>query len=331
MDRAPDTRSELLSLDRSKSGILRGVAILLVLLGHTGLVRMGGAGGVALFLLLSGYGLNSSCEQRGLGEFWQRRLRKVWLPYLFVGVLDVLVLKPRGAGAVLCTLLGLDLGLHADATMWYISYIFFWYLAYWLLARLVAGVAALRRRRILLTAGLFLACALCLLLCRLGFWHAGSLAKAYIACFPLGVLMSCCREYRTAKTLRSCFWTAVGLGCAAYLCLPLLGIMDLTYLTALSMAGLAVAAVQLTQPRGLAEKLLGGVGEYAYALYLFEGLFLPTWRSWTAQGVPLWAADLSFFAVTAGAAVLYWKLYRAIEKRLSLCYNRHKNDTEKTS
>ena len=331
MDRAADTRAELFYMDRSGSGVLRGVAILLVLLGHTGIVRMGGAGGVALFLLLSGYGLNSSCEQRGLGDYWRRRVRKVWLPYLFVGVLDVFVLKARGAGAILCTLLGLDLGLHADPTMWYISYIFFWYLAYWLLARLVEGAAEPRRRRAYLLAGLFLACVPCVLLCRLGFWHTGSLAKTYVACFPLGVLMSCCRAYKTTRTLRAGFWTAVGLGCAAYLCLPCLGIMDLTYLTALSMAGLAVAAVQLTQPRGLPEKLLGGVGEYAYALYLFEGLFLPSWRRWTAQGVPLWAADLGFFAATAVCAVLYRKLYRAIEKRLAVCYNRDKNDTERST
>ena len=317
MNTAPDERIPVFSLDRRKSGVLRGAAILLVLLGHTQIVRMGGAGGVALFLILSGYGLNSSCESGGLKGYWLRRTKKVWLPYLFVGVLGVFLLKPRGAAAVLCTLAGLDLGLIADPTMWYLSYLFYWYAVYYVLARLAGGLRGPKLRRAALTAGLFLACVPCVALCIRGFWHEGSLSKAYVFFFPAGVALSCCREVRSPRAWRTALWTAVLLGCAAYLCLPLLGVRDLTYLTATAMAGAAIAVVQLLPFNGLTGRALSRIGEYSYPIYLFEGLFLPFWRSWTATMPAVWMADLAFFAASAAAAVLYWKLYRALEKRLS--------------
>lgn len=316
MGDTPEERLPLLALDRRKSGVLRGVAILLVLLGHTKIVRMGGAGGVALFLILSGFGLNCSCESKGLKGYWLRRIKTVWLPYLFVGVLAVFLLKPRGAGAVLCTLAGLDLGMIADPTMWYISYIFFWYLAYYVLARLFGGFPG-QKKRLFIMAGLLLACAPCVLLSKLGFWHAGSLSKAYFLCFPLGVGMSACREFRAPRAWRTALWTALLLGCAAYLCLPLLGVRDLTYLTAMTMAGAAIAVLQLIPVGGVIRSALLRVGEYAYPLYLFEGLFLLLWNDWVTAMPAKWMADLAFFAASAAAAVLYWKLYRALEKRLS--------------
>ena len=315
MGDAQDKRALLLTLDRDTSNMLRGAAILLVLLGHTKIVRMGGAGGVALFLILSGYGLNCSCEQHGLKNYWRRRVQKVWLPYFLVGVLDVFLLKPRGAAAVLCTLTGLDLGLIADKTMWYISYIFFWYLAYYVIARLFGGFPA-QKQRIFIMAGLLLACVPCIVLSRLGFWHIGSGSKAYFLCFPLGVAMSACREFRVPRVWRTALWAAVLLGCAAYLCLPLLGVRDLTYLTAMSMAGAAIAVLQLIPVGGILKSALLRVGAYAYPLYLFEGLFLLHWNDWVKTMPAKWTADLAFFAASAAAAVLYWKLYRALEKRL---------------
>lgn len=328
MGDTPEERLPLLALDRRKSGVLRGIAILLVLLGHTKIVRLGGAGGVALFLILSGYGLNSSCESGGLRDYWRRRVRKVWLPYFFVGVLDVFLLRARGAGPVLCTLAGLDLGMIADPTMWYISYIFFWYAVYYVFARLFAGFPV-QKRRIFITAGLLLACVPCVFLSKRGFWHAESLSKAYFPCFPIGVGMSACRDIRSPRAWRTALWAAALLGCAAYLCLPLLGMRDRIYLTAMAMAGAVIAVLQLLPVGGLPERALRRVGEYSYPLYLFEGLILMLWYDLVKTVPAKWMADLAFFAASAAAAVLYWSLYRALEKRLSACYNRHKTDTEK--
>lgn len=327
MNATPDERTALFALERRTSELLRGLAILLVLFGHTEHIRMGGAGGVALFLILSGYGLNSSCEGGGLADYWPRRIRKVWLPYFFVGVLDVLVQRVRGAGAILCTLLGLDLGLNADPTMWYLSYLFYWYLACFFAALLTRRLEKQGARRALRIALLLLACAPCVLLSARGFWHRGSLSKAYVFFFPLGAAMSCLRGRTAARPLRTALWAAALLVCAAYLCLPLLGVQDLTYLTALAMAGAAIAALQLKPLRGAAERALGCVGAYSYPLYLFEGLFLLRWRVWRGALPAAWMADLAFFAGSGVCAVLYWRLYRAAERRLRAQYESKTENT----
>ena len=137
--------------------MLRGIAILFVLLGHIGYYVRGGAGGVVLFLVLSGYGLNLSCEKNGLDFFWSKRIRKVFLPYWIVGLFVLVGWRVTSPRMMLCTLLGLDFGQLADPTMWYISFLLLWYLLYYVLALLTRRIRDPRGRTALLLAGLFAA------------------------------------------------------------------------------------------------------------------------------------------------------------------------------
>ena len=184
MNNVPDERVPLLSLDRRKSTILRGVAILYVLLGHAGYLAWGGAGGVALFLLLSGYGLECSYAEKGLERYWQKRLFKVWLPYVFVGIFDVLALRVEGSYEIFCTVVGLDFYMNADKTMWYISYILLWYAAYYLLAGLTRHAGERRIGTAVRIAGLFLFSFVFYRLSLLGVWDGTSGAKRYVIFFP---------------------------------------------------------------------------------------------------------------------------------------------------
>ena len=145
----------LFSLDRNSSTILRGIAILYILLGHTGYFVWGGAGGVVLFLLLSGYGLDQSREKDGLRLYWNKRIRKVYLPYLLVSLLVLAGWRIGDPRVIACTILGLDLGLIADKTMWYISFILLWYLLYYGLAVMSRLVRNPWGRRGFLLVGLF--------------------------------------------------------------------------------------------------------------------------------------------------------------------------------
>lgn len=73
--------------NRNFTDSLRGIAILLVITSHiagaigTNLCTPLGGIGVALFLFLSGYGLNESYKAHGLKLFWIKRITKVLLPY----------------------------------------------------------------------------------------------------------------------------------------------------------------------------------------------------------------------------------------------------------
>ena len=52
---------------KNETLILKGIAILFVLLDHLEYYLLSGGGGVALFLLLSGYGINLSGENNSRG------------------------------------------------------------------------------------------------------------------------------------------------------------------------------------------------------------------------------------------------------------------------
>lgn len=76
--------------DKYSSIIIKGVAIILVILCHLGgktgsvvFTPLGGIG-VAIFLFLSGYGLEKSYEKKGLNNYWKKKISYVFLPYLAI-------------------------------------------------------------------------------------------------------------------------------------------------------------------------------------------------------------------------------------------------------
>ena len=84
-----DSRSnKFISFDNSL--YLRGIAILLVIFQHIGgnfgtnlLTPLGGTG-VAIFLVLSGFGLNESFKKKGLDYYWRNRIIRVFIPYFIL-------------------------------------------------------------------------------------------------------------------------------------------------------------------------------------------------------------------------------------------------------
>lgn len=135
-------------LDRTETEQLKGIAIFLVILGHLwlhvsatkpNLVFAGDA--VALFLLLSGYGLTISSKKSPLEfkYFFSRRIRKVMLPYwaatILIFLLDYLFLgRTYSYKDILMTSLGINLGYATrtmDYTRWYVTFILMWYLIFY--------------------------------------------------------------------------------------------------------------------------------------------------------------------------------------------------------
>lgn len=130
-------------LNKTHSACLRGAAILLVLLSHitsvllpSGMARWftpcGGIG-VAVFLILSGYGL-SFAYRSTLDHFWKKRIVGTLLPFILIFilalplkqyatvwdfVLDILCIKPIGT-----------------TYFWYIGYLFLWYVIFYLYTRI---------------------------------------------------------------------------------------------------------------------------------------------------------------------------------------------------
>ncbi|MBM4311486.1 MAG: acyltransferase [Deltaproteobacteria bacterium] len=132
--------------DVQQTNILRGIAILCIILKHVDDFLIQGdkcfplylaTYGVALFFFLSGYGLMRSWEQKrgGLTRFAGARIRRVFIPYLIVTVL-VLILdyallsKVYPLQDVLLALLGVTIsqaGLFLNGPAWFITMLLFFY------------------------------------------------------------------------------------------------------------------------------------------------------------------------------------------------------------
>lgn len=138
-------------LDKQSTEKLKGIAILLVVFGHLFVtkffnianpnVKYLGAQGVALFLILSGYGLTQSFLKKGIDRsFLVRRGKTVLLPYFLVTliwiVLDYVFGTVYPFKTEVLALIGFDFSGSLDATMWYIAYILIWYILFYITFRL---------------------------------------------------------------------------------------------------------------------------------------------------------------------------------------------------
>lgn len=123
--------------------------------------------GVAMFLLLSGYGLNESYQKNGLERFWSKRFIRLWTPYAIVICILTLIDGHTFKWFVLniCFF---------HCPFWFIKYIIIWYVIFWFVSRFVPNY----RSVILLTVGLVLI-----------FITSGVRGEQAIS-FPLGVILS---------------------------------------------------------------------------------------------------------------------------------------------
>ena len=135
---------------RTNTQVLKGIAaigifVFHILLGYdiSPLFNMWGGFFVALFLILSGYGLEESYQQNHLEGFWQKRMDKVFLPtffficvynYIFPYISSDCILSPGGAMHN-C----LDELLYIKPTFWFIFFIAKCYIVYWLGTRFMKG------------------------------------------------------------------------------------------------------------------------------------------------------------------------------------------------
>ena len=125
-------------LSREQSTALKGFAIAIVILCHVGnhytrvFTPLGGIG-VALFLTLSGYGLECSYEAHGLTDFWKKRLISVFLPYLIVEAVTIPLRDDFHLGEFILDITLLN---PQHPLGWYMNYLLLWYVTFWIIKKL---------------------------------------------------------------------------------------------------------------------------------------------------------------------------------------------------
>lgn len=123
------------------SNILRGIAILLVILqhisGHLGtniFTPMGGTG-VAIFLFLSGFGLNESFKKKGFTDFWKNRINKVFIPYIvLISIITIVKYNNFNLKIYLYDILGIK------TSYWYIAFLLKQYILFYICSKFFCKV-----------------------------------------------------------------------------------------------------------------------------------------------------------------------------------------------
>lgn len=250
-------------LTKQKTSIIKGIAILLVMLSHCGLMECGGAIGVDLFLVVSGFGIYIS-SNKDIDKFWKKRVTSVYCPYLFSTLVFLIIRITLGFRPtifqVLISILGLDFNMNIDPTMWYISYIFAMYvLAYFYMKyentcfRVMGG-------------GLFI---LIVTLCgyKHFIWHSGTIAWAYGLSFPIGFLLGKYKDTMRDKIkIVGTFSLVISLG--------LMFVEHVTYIKMLFPLAISLSIVIFIAYSHIDCKAMRFIGSNSYFMYLNERLVI---------------------------------------------------------
>lgn len=174
---------------RTNTQALKGVAALGVFVFHiilayniSPIFNMWGGFFVAMFLILSGYGLEESFRRHGLDGYWRKRMDKVILPTAFFIIVYNYLFPcfssdgcfPAGESTHRC----LDELLYITPTFWFVFFILKCYVVYWVGTRFLTG-----RLRLFF----FVVCALVCLNVQAPCRH---LEAEQSFCFLAGVLLS---------------------------------------------------------------------------------------------------------------------------------------------
>ena len=127
-------QNELTILDRNHTLISRGLAGVCIMTQHitndlgTSVFTMLGGTGVAIFLILSGFGLNESFKKHGLEKYWKKRILNVFLIYALFEMFMLPIRKDWNG--IISFLLDITC---LKTKAWFLHYLLILYVCYWLI------------------------------------------------------------------------------------------------------------------------------------------------------------------------------------------------------
>ena len=307
----------LFELTKLQSSRMKGIAILLVLFAHIGLVK-NGTGGVALFLFSSGYGLFQSYAAKGMQGYFHKKIVSVYIPYAIVAAMQLFIFRITNIKTIIITMVGLSFGKNVDPTYWYISYLFFWYLVFG-----ISGIINDRIKKkhqiyvsnVVLAVIIILSIPLLQMVIGKGAWTSGSGARFYVYMFPLGVLFGLAQRIYIMKRLKMVIWCMIFIVSVSYWLGNYGKVTSEIYtMFTISQAFLCISLSQLLDYHPFC-KSLEFIGRYSYAIYLCEGYFLVKLYDWLDIITSMELKHLAFLAVSVLSGYI---LQNAVFSKLSL-------------
>ena len=268
---------EIFDIEKSTTNFLKGVAILLVLLGHMGYVYRGGAWGVSLFLILSGYGIFKSYLDKGIKNFWGKKIIKVWVPYFLVTILVLLYnyIKFRiGWETITFSLLGIDFGAICDKTMWFVSFIFVQYALFYISAFLFKKIVRTNLKHSLMIVLCFVLSVLVLVLStKYQIWGTGSGIFLYTFSFCFGLVIAKLGDFKINILAKKVLFSLISfVFFAAILYLYNNVNSNFEYFVYANLMPLSL--IMVSEFIKFKNKLINYLGKISYDIYLWEGFFL---------------------------------------------------------
>lgn len=295
-------------IDKNTTINVKAVAIIMVLSGHLIGAKKTvfniawldiATFGVSLFLFISGYGLYKSFESKGLDGFFNAKIKKVYIPFALA---TILISGAKGFWSerwpdIVKTILFMNPRLTIDDTMWYVYYIATWYIAFYLVFRLLKN-DVLR----IIVLGVFSA-----ILFQLPFSEKYPLVtflfRFHAFSFTIGVAVAMSKPI--GKTLLIVTGIAMLL---AFSYLFSFHFVKYEYFNHVLTSMLsAPTIIFMLAVLNISSKLLTFIGGLSYELYLFEGAF-----RWNTFAPDKTASCIIFFLITLSCAYLFKTLFESI-------------------
>lgn len=269
-------------ISKDNSSFLKGLAIILVIANHI-VGKIGntpgsilGAIGVSMFFLLSGYGLSESFNKKGLSNFWGKKIKHIWLPYICISVPAMFAM-----GASVCEFL-------QDVTLLKPYYCYGWYLQILALFYIIFYFSTWIKNEIAYVL-------LWVVVITLVYFLLYDVAQINALAFFVGICISKHRNHIKAsgKLLSVCAFSCAVVGTLAFkfipvengLWLPRLQIIQISMALMLTFVAVAINAEN---------KVLMWIGAISYELYIVHGWVIDPMPSISYKDV-LWILPAVMF------------------------------------
>lgn len=259
-------------LDRRHTSTCKGVAVICILIGHfTGLFAISiariftplGGIGVAMFLIISGYGLSESYKKNQLKGFWRKRLFGFWFPYFLIETIMILAIKHV---TFLDYLLDITFIKPIYQYGWYLGYQMIWYIIYFM----VMSIPNSRKHAICVF----------IIISLIMFFTFSEIRAEQSLSFVFGVLLSQrdIKKYLSWKYVL--VFLSIGLMFLTVKQIPVVRSSPQFFYNAIQLMIKLPCAIALLGGTFLTRQKfnygsLGGVGIYAYEIYLVQGWIFP--------------------------------------------------------
>lgn len=233
-------------------------------------VVCGGAIGVEIFLVLSGYGIYQSYVSKKFSNYWISKFKKVWFPYFVWEILTLMfycVTSIKSFEGVSCmkiveSVSGITSYNIIDKTMWYIPFVFIGYFLFWIIANIVQDNKLVL---VFTITSVILA-----ILAAIGLFPRYTGAWLYVFGMPIGVGYSWL-VYKEKKCNKIVIIALLGL-----LLWPIAQKNVLLYVGFVTAVGLSITILPNIGIHLIDNRILKWIGKNSYFIYLCEAVAIDT-------------------------------------------------------